>query len=159
MRGKRGQALLRDLVTALDEMPEKRLVRGVLEQEGSVCALGAVCKKRGVPMPEIERDDDPGEWAETLGATLDIAEQLAAQVMWVNDEYGRHNETPEERWGTVRRWAVGELERIEREAVRKANRATHAWDRKSQRCTVCGLDGFKIQSHPCAALDKPKETP
>lgn len=30
-RGKRGQKLLRDLLTALDSMPEKRLVTGVLE--------------------------------------------------------------------------------------------------------------------------------
>jgi hypothetical protein len=123
MRGKRGQALLRDLIAALDEMSEKRLVRGVLEREGSVCALGAVCKRRGVPMPEIDGGDaSPEEWSGELGAALDVAHQLAAHVMWVNDEMGRYHETPEERWQTVRGWAGRELERIEREATKKAQR-------------------------------------
>jgi len=122
MRGKRGQALLRDLVAALDAMPEKRLVRGALEdEEGSVCALGAVCKKRGVPMPKIEYDDAPEDWSGTLGATLDIAEQLAAEVMHVNDEWGPYNQTPEGRWQTVRQWAAGQLERVDREAAKKAS--------------------------------------
>lgn len=43
LRGKRGQAFLRDLIAALDAMPEKRLVSGDLQDEtGCVCALGAL---------------------------------------------------------------------------------------------------------------------
>lgn len=41
IRGKRGQAFLRELVAALDAMPEKRLIANDLEQAGNVCAIAA----------------------------------------------------------------------------------------------------------------------
>ena len=41
IRGKRGQAFLNEMVTALDAMQEKRLVSGLLETgDGDCCALG-----------------------------------------------------------------------------------------------------------------------
>ncbi len=63
-RGKRGQRFFRDLVAALDAMPEKALIVGELEEEqGSVCALGALRKAKGVALEPL-RDSD---WADTSG--------------------------------------------------------------------------------------------
>lgn len=82
IRGKRGQALLRELLEALDAMPEKRLVAGELEAEGSFCALGVVGQARGLNLATIDTYD-----VESLGPKFNIAEQLAREIMWVNDEH------------------------------------------------------------------------
>jgi hypothetical protein len=42
IRGKRGQAFLREMLAALDALPDKRLIRNELEVNGEYCALGAV---------------------------------------------------------------------------------------------------------------------
>ena len=48
-RGKRGQQFFKDLVAALDALPEKVLIADDLQNdEGDVCALGAVGLKRGI---------------------------------------------------------------------------------------------------------------
>jgi hypothetical protein len=109
-RGKRGQVFFRELVTALDAMPVKRLVAGELETaEGEVCTLGALAKARGA---DLEPDDtyDYGK----LSDTFNIAEQLAQETMWINDEgapprWPRVDETPEERWTRVRKWAASQI--------------------------------------------------
>lgn len=103
-RGKRGQAFFRALVEALDAMPEKRLVRGELEdREGSVCALGCLGKAKGVTL----EPDDTYEW-DKLGEVFNIAPQLAQETMYINDEWGRYG-SPEQRWATVRAWAVEQI--------------------------------------------------
>jgi hypothetical protein len=106
-RGKRGQRFFRDLVGALDAMPVKRLVDSELETtEGEVCALGALAKQRGA---KLTTDDSYGDH-DKLAATFDIAHQLAAEVMFVNDEAGPYRgETPEQRWARVRGWAVQQI--------------------------------------------------
>lgn len=40
MRGRRGQAFLKETLAALDALPEKKLIDYDLEREGAVCALG-----------------------------------------------------------------------------------------------------------------------
>lgn len=82
IRGKRGQALLRELLAALDAMPEKRLVAGELEADGQFCALGVVGQARGMNLAAIDTYD-----VESLGPKFNIAEQLAREIMWVNDEH------------------------------------------------------------------------
>ncbi len=109
-RGKRGQRFFRELVTALDAMPEKRLVANELEDEetGAVCALGCLARAKGAPL-----DPDDTYDHEKLGKTFDIAEQLAQEVMYENDDgfhaYPRREETPEERWTRVRAWAAKQI--------------------------------------------------
>ena len=104
--GRRGQALIRDLVAALDAMPEKRLVAGDLEQEdGSVCALGAVGRLRGVV---DQRKIDP-EDAVTVAAAFDVAESLAREVVFMNDEAHYGAETPAQRWTRMRAWAASQI--------------------------------------------------
>ena len=113
IRGKRGQRLLIDLLAALDAMPDKVLIAGDLETtEGDVCALGALGKARGINMADIDPEDPP-----QLAAAFDIAEQLAQEIVYVNDEHfdfhydsGKRVEvTPEERWVGMRKWIVGKI--------------------------------------------------
>jgi hypothetical protein len=81
IRGKRGQALLRELLAALDAMPDKRLVAGELEADGQFCALGVVGQARGLDLANIDTYD-----VESMGPKFNIAEQLAREIMWINDE-------------------------------------------------------------------------
>jgi len=104
MRGQRGQAFLKEMLAALDALPEKRLVRGELEADGAVCAIGSVGKARGVDMSKIDPYD-----RETVAVTFGVAEALAAEVMDVNDEQGGYRETPEARYARVRRWVEEQL--------------------------------------------------
>lgn len=102
IRGKRGQAFLREMVEALDAMPEKRLVAWELQEpSGEVCAIGSVGAKRGVDMAALDPEDSA-----TVAGTFDIAEPLAREIVWENDEAGAWNETPEARWSRMRSWAA-----------------------------------------------------
>lgn len=103
MKGKRGQQFFRDLIAALDAMPEKKLITKNLENEHGVCALGSLGRQRGVDMSGIDTWDH-----EDLGKLFGIARTLAAETMFVNDDDFRYyqNETPEQRWTRMRQWAV-----------------------------------------------------
>lgn len=121
IRGKRGQAFLRELVTALDALPEKKLIAEELEIEGQVCALGAVGRARGLDMAGV----DPGDH-DTVASVFQIPHALACEIMWENDEqaaffyygYEQHadhvvaywkNHKAERRWQGMRAWAVKHL--------------------------------------------------
>lgn len=103
IRGKRGQAFLRDLVVALEEMPEKRLIASELKKDGEVCALGALGVKRGIPLEHIDPED-----YELVAANFNIAEQLAREVVYQNDE-GCSRMTPEQRWTEMHSWAKNKI--------------------------------------------------
>lgn len=103
-RGRRGQRLLTDLLAALDAMPDKKLVTDELEAEdGAVCALGALGKARGIDMANIDPHD-----SETVSATFDIADCLAREIVYINDEHWTP-ETPEQRWQRVRKWVASQI--------------------------------------------------
>lgn len=119
-RGKRGQAFFRELVAALDAMPEKRLVEGALEtEEGAVCALGCLGRAKGVRLAELSpKPDEFGdeEWDhDALGAAFNVAPSLAREVMYRNDDY--FGGTPEQRWEKVRDWAARQIIPTEEELV------------------------------------------
>lgn len=97
IRGKRGQAFLQEMAEALDAMPEKRLIAHSLKAEGGVCAIGSVGERRGVDMSAL----DPEDYSQVAG-TFGIASPLAQEIVWLNDEAGFHNETPEQRWTRIR---------------------------------------------------------
>lgn len=85
-RGKRGQALLRELLTALDAMPDKLLYPGnFATADGEFCALGVLGAKRGTKMDDLgdEEDCDP----EQVGQRFGIAHAMAAEIMYLNDEF------------------------------------------------------------------------
>lgn len=113
IRGKRGQKLLTDLLAALDAMPEKALIAEDLESPtGEVCALGALGKARGLDMSKIDPEDPP-----QVAAAFDIAEPLAQEIVYINDEHCNYrwvnNQrvafTPEERWKYMRDWVAGKI--------------------------------------------------
>jgi hypothetical protein len=113
IRGKRGQAFFRQLIEALDAMPEKRLVTGDLQDDsGCVCTLGALAKHKGADLEQLDTYD-----YDDLGQRFNIAHQLAQEVMFENDEHGTWanvdgawvKETPEMRWQRMRKWAEKQL--------------------------------------------------
>lgn len=112
IRGRRGQRLLIDLIAALDALPEKVLItEELINSDGDYCALGAVGARRGIDMAQL----DPEE-SETVAEAFDIADQLAREITYINDECGRHGETPQERWQRVRNWAVRQIQPVPVEA-------------------------------------------
>lgn len=102
-KGKRGQAFLREMLAALDAMPQKRLVASELEKDGDVCALGCVGRQRGLVQTEIDPED-----YEHVAKAFGIAEAMAREIEYHNDE-GEWNETPEQRWTRMRAWVAGQL--------------------------------------------------
>lgn len=104
MRGKNGQAFLKEMLAALDALPDKRLISYDLENSGEVCALGAVGKARGTPM-----DIDP-EDHEAVAARFGIPHSLACEVMFMNDEFNAwKKETPEDRFLRMRAWVAKQI--------------------------------------------------
>ena len=101
IRGKRGQAMLCEMRGALDAMPVKRLITSELKCDEGVCALGALGEQRGINMDGMDAYD-----RSKIAATFNVAEALAAEVMFMNDEgpYMSGIETPEDRWRYMRRW-------------------------------------------------------
>lgn len=113
IRGKRGQLLLLDLLTALDAMPEKILIADALvNDEGDHCVLGVLGQKRGVAL----RDLDP-EAPEDVAKAFGIANALACEIAYVNDEAGNYDETPQQRWIRVRAWVARHIQPIPIETV------------------------------------------
>lgn len=108
IKGKKGQLFLLEMLAALDALSEKKLVVGKLELEGSVCAIGAVGKRRGIDMSNISPEDF-NEVAEKFG----IVRQLAQEIVYENDEASHFEETPEDRFKRMRAWVVNNIRDFE----------------------------------------------
>lgn len=102
--GKRGQEFLKDLVSALEAMPQKRLIRGAIEENGEVCAIGAVGLQRKVDFDDL----DPDEY-DHVAKVFRISSMLVREVAYINDEHHRY-ETPEARWTAMHTWAKSNLQ-------------------------------------------------
>lgn len=112
IRGKRGQVFLKEMLVALDALPEKKLITGTLQddyEDGAVCALGAVGRRRGVAMDKIVVDEDDDGVNEEIAGLLEIPHALACEVMWMNDEAWSHL-TPEARFNRMRRWIARQID-------------------------------------------------
>ncbi len=139
IEGGRGQALLRELLEALDAMEDKRLYSGSFATaEGEFCTLGVLGAKRGTKMDDLG-DEDYCE-REIVAERFGIAPAMAAEIMYLNDEYavdewkwidvefcgpvrphwpdyGRHtravrvhnDDHAAERWCAMRKWTVEHL--------------------------------------------------
>lgn len=106
LRGKRGQAFLREALEALDALPAKELIANDLRKvpTGAVCTLGAVGLKRATPMDGVDVEDHC-----TVAGLFDVPHALACEIMWENDDGGPWDETPAQRFDRMRRWIVGHL--------------------------------------------------
>jgi hypothetical protein len=104
--GKRGQAFLNEMLTALDAMPDKRLVKNELDQSGQVCAIGSVGKARGLDMSGIDPED-----RETVANVFGISPAMAAEIVYENDEGVGYwtDETPERRFERMRAWVASKI--------------------------------------------------
>lgn len=120
IRGKRGQAFLREMLDALDALPAKRLIKHELEVDGEVCAIGAVGLRRGIDMSKIDPND-----RDHVAGEFGIAAAMAAEIMYYNDEAfsywhnpancGKWEEMPpEERFRHMRDWIVNQMEEAEK---------------------------------------------
>lgn len=113
--GKRGQALLRELLAVLDAMPEKKLyANSFKDQSGGFCTLGVLGEKRGVKMDDLVEEADwggPECDAELVGERFGIAHALAAEIMYMNDEgvMDFDDDRPEERWKRMRKWVAYQI--------------------------------------------------
>lgn len=103
IRGRRGQAFLREMLAALDALPEKKLVAEELELDGQVCAIGSVGLAHGIDMSQIDPHD-----ADTVANVFGINEKLAREIVYENDE-GGWRDTPEMRFERMRKWIVSNL--------------------------------------------------
>lgn len=115
IRGKRGQAFLKEFRTALDAMPVKKLYEHELQTtDGHSCALGAVGKARGIDMVGW----DP-EHHSKLADTFNIADALVREIEFMNDEYPwrRYHQCADnedeklapQRWQSMRTWVDAQI--------------------------------------------------
>lgn len=105
IRGKRGQAFLRDLIAALDALPEKKLIAEELQQDGEVCAIGSVGLSRGIDMATLNPEDH-----DEIGKRFNIARCMVAEIEFINDgDFESGNISDEERFKRVREWAESQL--------------------------------------------------
>jgi hypothetical protein len=103
IRGKRGQAFLKEMLAAMDALPEHKLVRAALETGGEVCAIGSVGLARGVDMSGIDPED-----YERVAALFGVSTPLAQEIMWINDD-DLYHKSPEDRFAAMRKWIVSKI--------------------------------------------------
>ncbi len=106
LKGKRGQSFFRELAEEMDAMPIKELIAQELinKATGSCCTIGVICKSRGIDVSKIDCDE-PDAVARAVG----ISTTMAAEIEWMNDEAGRHDEPPTERWTRIRKWVEEQI--------------------------------------------------
>lgn len=121
IKGQRGQAFLVEVLALLDAMPVKELVDGELEADGQYCTLGVVGHARGLDLSKVDTSD----WS-SLSGTFNIAEVLAREIMYINDDSvrswsyeqklpgGSYDRVPTanagaKRWAAVREWVVANI--------------------------------------------------
>lgn len=123
LRGKRGQAALRELEAALLALPEKRLIAGRVSDGASVCTLGALALKRRVAggvsvadaLAELADEYPEEEDADWLAAGLGREElRLRYTLAWAvinenDEEYGDRRFSPEERYAAMLAWVRRQL--------------------------------------------------
>lgn len=107
IRGKHGQAFLREMAAVLDAMPVKELAaHELVEEDGSVCALGAVGVSRGIPnLAEIDAHDE-----RAVAKAFGIPRALACEIMYINDDFNYwRTATDAQRWTYMREWVEEQL--------------------------------------------------
>jgi hypothetical protein len=104
IRGKRGQAFLKEMLAALDALPEHELISNELQVDGAVCALGAVGRVRGLDMSRIDPED-----RDKVADVFGISGALATEIAFMNDEGTYMAETPQKRFARMRKWVENQI--------------------------------------------------
>jgi hypothetical protein len=114
LSGKRGRAFLKEMLAALDALPEKRLIAGSLIEGSKVCAIGSVGLARGIDMRGLNPEDP-----DAIAATFGIARAMVQEIEFENDDdwgvFTDHRHMAEgfrerQRFERVRAWVVRQLE-------------------------------------------------
>ena len=115
LRGKRGQAFLRELADSMDAMKEKRLITNNFKADGEFCTLGVIANRRGVDLQDLLNEDYYGPVVdhERLADRLGVAAAMAQEIMFMNDEAMLFDETPEVRWRRMRDWVSRQISQQE----------------------------------------------
>jgi hypothetical protein len=119
IRGKRGQAFLKEMLAALDALPEKRLIAGSLIDGSQVCAIGSVGLARGMNHMRWLDPEDP----EQIAAAFNIAPALVREVEFENDDdwgvFTDHRrlesdtERERQRFERVRAWVLRQINEVQ----------------------------------------------
>lgn len=125
IRGRKGQAELRELEAALLALPEKRLIRDALvDDQGGVCAIGCYAQHKGLDLSTFDPEDESDEVGVAAGMPRLVAWSIVAlndvtlDTVWevaegpVQRGYGSYkggiplvrDMTPEERYEKVLAW-------------------------------------------------------
>lgn len=82
IRGKRGQAALKELALAMDAMPVKTLAaESLVTEDGQFCTLGVLGQARGLNMDPL----DPEDW-DSVARAFNIAPAMVREIVYENDE-------------------------------------------------------------------------
>jgi hypothetical protein len=116
LNGAKGQAALRDLETALLELPNKRLVVDVAAENGDVCSLGAVIalrrtrqgEPREVVVAQLEALADDDVEIRATGVQAGVPDLVAWKIMEIND-LELATCSPEMRYDLVLNWVRRQL--------------------------------------------------
>lgn len=140
IRGKRGQAALREFEAALLAMPEKRLIRDLLTNEdGEVCAIGCYARHKGLDLSKFDPEDESDEVGVAAGMPQLVAWSIVAlnditlDVVWeVADGPAQRGHgvykggiplirdmTPEERYAKVLAWVQEKLTPLDSSPLRQ----------------------------------------
>jgi len=113
IKGKRGQAILKEMEAALLSLPQKRLTAYEVANPGTgdVCAIGAVALKRRLDkgmdrlkaLEEIDKVYPEGCEADEFMEEFDVAGALLREITYINDESQRHD-SPEKRYEKMLEW-------------------------------------------------------
>lgn len=90
IRGKRGQAFLKELKDALEDLPEKKLIEGELVEDGLYCAVGCLGAKRGLDMSKLAVDDYD-KIAEVLGVNAKLIQEIEYENDMCGNDFSRYN--------------------------------------------------------------------
>ena len=109
IKGKRGQTFLRETLSILDAMPDKRLISNSLNEPstGEFCTLGVVGSVRGLDMESLEASENS-----VIARCFGISNAMACEIINENDEgyWGLAGlETPEQRWTRMRLWVSQQI--------------------------------------------------
>lgn len=115
IKGKRGQAFLLEMFRAMEALPQKKLIKKVLQDEyedAAVCSLGAVGLARGMDMSKIDADE-----YEEVAVAFGIPCALAQEIMYLNDEWAWNREDAMARFARVRKWIIANLKPVDLKEV------------------------------------------
>ena len=109
--GKRGQYMLRDLLAALDAMPNKVLTaESIVTVDGEFCALGALGHARGLDMKPLDSEN----W-NAVAKAFRVAPALIREIAFNNDDedekdnYSGISRSDGERWRYIRSWVSRQI--------------------------------------------------